>query len=400
MLKRGSDPEAKIRRRFGAEDPFSAHPTATVGPPPVLGGWSAMASYFDLEPALVAEMARAAMSSGRVVALRSGEVGVGAMLASLAVRGEDVLLDNLLPLGDAEIRVHRYTVGKLEPIAVHPVDGVAPLLRALALCAASATHESWEAVAHDGRNPPVAIGSAQKRELRWLQPPAPDSPDRPPWMTPTTQDPPPGTSVAAWQDELRRGAAAPIVAAPAAAPSTVAPPRPAAPADARLPDPDAPIGPAVRPGPTPEPAADPAPMATRTVAANAPEAADEVSQRIIDAVTSALDHALSNALVELQLDPTTLAQLRDDRIPEQIAQSVSRLEAQMVQVEVVSRQVQDLTAAVDSLAESARSLMRHQWDNAPPPNFWVKVQRADDEVRRAVDELTSEIRTRLARPVR
>jgi len=390
MLKRGGDADAKARRRFGPSgqdgdpwsrsggDPFSVEPSMAPGSasPPVLGGWTAMGSYLELEPALVAEMARASMSSGRVVALRSGEIGVGAMLASLAVRGDDILLDELLPLGGAEIRVHRYTVGKLEPIAVHPVLGVAPLLRALALCAASATHESWEAVAHDGVNPPVAIGSAQKHELRWLQPPAADAPHSPPWMTPTTDEAPPGTSVAAWQEELQR--------VPAPAPQ--APPL-AAPPAARLLDSDAPIGPmrAIAPEPV-------APVATSDPGFSPEE--------LLAAINASVQHALANALLELELDPATIAQLRDDRIPEEIVQGVARVEAHLAQLDVVSRQVQDLTTAVDALAESMRSVVRHQWDNAPPPNFWVKVQRADDEVRRAVDELTSEVRTRISRPTR
>jgi hypothetical protein len=393
MLKRGGDAEAKARRRFGpggqngdpwsrsSGDPFDGDPSAAPASasPPVLGGWTAMASFLDLEPSLVAEMARASMSSGRVVALRSGEIGVGAMLASLAVRGEDILLDELLPLGSAEIRVHRYTVGKLEPIAVHPVLGIAPLLRALALCAASATHESWEAVAHDGVNPPVAIGSAQKHELRWLQPPAADAPHSPPWMTPTTDEPPPGTSVAAWQEELQREPPPPPQARPLAAPPA-----------ARLPESDAPIGP-VRP-------AGPAPVAP---AAPVPTSDPGFSpEELLGAITASVQHALANALLELELDPATIAQLRDDRIPQEIVEGVARLEAHLAQVDLVGRQIQDLTTAVDAIAESMRSMIRHQWDNAPPPNFWVKVQRADDEVRRAVDELTSEVRTRISRPTR
>lgn len=356
MVKYGSAADARGRRRStggqngdpwsrSAEDPFAPaqQDPATADAPSVLGGWAAMTSYLELEPVLVAEMARAAMSSGRVVALTSGEVGVGAMLASLAVRGEDALLDELLPLQGAEIRVHRYTLGRLDPISVHPVAGGPELLRALALCAASATYESWQAVAHDGHNPPVGIGSAQRHELRWLQPTPIDAPGNPPWMRPTTQDPPPGTSIAAWQHELLR----------------VAEPR----------SDSAPRGPALG----------------LTLGGLGGEA--------LGAGESERGPSGSGATRPLP-DPSTFAQLRDDRTPDEIARGAARL----AQVDVMSRQLEDLTALVEGLAESVRSLTRHQWDNSPPPGFWLKVQRADDEVRRALEDLAGEVRSRTPPP--
>ncbi len=189
-----------------------------------------MASYLDLEPSLVAEMARAAMSAGRVVALRSGEVGVGAMLASLAVRGEDILLDELLPLGerrDPRAPLHR------GPARAHrraPGPRVGPLLRSLALCAASPPGESWEAVAHDGRTRPWPSAAPEARAA--LAPAARHpTPPQPAVGGPHDRTTRPGTSVPWWQEELPSGRRAPPPEAPAARRTSPAVARPI-----RLPD--------------------------------------------------------------------------------------------------------------------------------------------------------------------
>jgi hypothetical protein len=379
MLRRAPDNDGRPRRRFGTDDlggdPFARDAPEVTGPvgPSALGGWRAPASYLELDPQLVGELARASLSARGVAALRSGEVAVGAMLASLAIRGEDILLDELLPLDEVELRLHRYAVGQLTPIAVHPITSVAVLLRALAYCAASSPGETWEVVAHDGRTDPVAIAAARSHELRWLQPPAPDAPHSAPWAEPTTREDPPGSSVAWWQAELAKPAAtagvAPLLSAPI--------------------NPDrvtAPIGRALGP----EPAA-----AQPVVVPVIPE---RLPEHLLTAVGDTVDKALSNALIELELDPATLDELRDNSALERLADAVARLEQQVGQIDYVARQVQALTTAVDELTDSARSLMRHQWDNMPPQNYWVRMQRADEDVRRAVDELAAEVRGRMPRP--
>jgi hypothetical protein len=380
MLRRAPDTDGRPRRRFGTEgtgaEPFARDTVTVAGPagPAALGGWSAPASYLELDPQLVGELTRAALSARGVAALRSGEVAVGAMLASLAIRGEDILLEELLPLSNAELRLHRYAVGQLTPISVHPVISVAALLRALAYCAASPPGETWEVVAHDGRSTPVAIAAARSHELRWLQPPAPDAPTRAPWADPTTQDDPPGSSVAWWQAELAKPRAA------------------GAPATAVLPDRvTAPIGTAFGAAPAAGAAAPPQSVVV-------PVIPDRLPEHLLTAVGDTVDRALSNALIELELDPATLDELRDNSMLERLAESVGRLEQQVAQIDFVARQVQALTTAVDELTDSARSLMRHQWDNMPPQNYWVRMQRADEEVRRAVDELAAEVRGRMPRP--
>jgi hypothetical protein len=362
MLRRGPDTDARHRRRDtpsgGEVDPF--RPDASVAAPPPrpggLGGWSAAASYLDLDPALVSEMARAAMGSPGVAGLQEGEIAVGAMLAGLAVRGEDVLLEELLAVSSAELRLNRYDTGHMTPIEVHPVATVAELLRALAWCASSGTDETWEVVAHDGVNPPVAIASARRHELRWLQPPSPDAPHNVTWTAPTTSELPPGSTSAWWQQELKR----PLL-----------PPTPAAISE-RAPAALAPIKPL-------------------GVAGREPTVAPH---ELLDAIRDTVDRSLASAFIELELEPGTLAELRDTSVLERLIESIVRLEQRLQQVEATNRQVQELSTVVEDLTEAARSLMRHQWDNMPPQNFWVRIQRSDDELRRSIDDLTSEVRSR------
>jgi hypothetical protein len=312
---------------------------------------------------VVQELARAALSSPALAALRSGEVAVGAMLVSLALRGEDSLLDELLPLTTAELRLHRYSVGQLTPVSVHPVGSVASLLRSLALCAITPPGETWEAVAHDGRSAPVAVAAARSHELRWLQPPAAGSPHAAPWADLTTSQPAPGSTVGEWRGRLS--------APPARGPSPAAPsPAPAPPRAAASPVPAFAAGPA---------------SATLDPASRA---------ELVASITTAMEQVLAAAPLELDLDAATLDELRDTTVLERLVDAVSRLDRQVGQIDGVGRQLAALTAAVDDLADSTRSLLRHQWDNMAPAGFWTRVQKADDEVRRAIDELTVEVRSR------
>jgi hypothetical protein len=310
---------------------------------------------------VVQELARAALSSPALASLRSGEVAVGAMLVSLALRGEDALLDELLPLSTAELRLHRYAVGQLTPVSVHPVGSVASLLRSLAHCAIAPPGETWEAVAHDGQTAPVAVAAARSHELRWLQPPAAGSPHAAPWAAVTTSSPAPGSTVAEWNGRL----SAPPPRPPA--PAILAPSRPSAPVPAF-------------------------PGATASATATALDPAS--STALVAAITTAMEEVLAAAPLELDLDAATLDELRDTTVLERLVESVGRLERHMGQVDAVNRQLAALTSAIDDLADSTRSLLRHQWDNMAPSGFWTRVQKADEEVRRAIDELTVEVRSR------
>jgi hypothetical protein len=342
--------------------PAVANPPGPTAPPsPVgLGTWTAPVSYLEVEREIVAELVRAALASPTVATLRSGEVTVGAMLTSLAIRGEDVLLDELLPLGGVELRIHRYTTGQLNPIAVHPAGSAAELLRSLARCAVQPQGETWEAVAHDGTSDPVAVAAARSDELRWLQPPAPGAPHAAPWAPLTTQLPAPGATVSEWTARL-------VASPPPPASPTPAPPRAGEPVPAFS-------------GPG------------RVTGAGA--STEELSQMI----RTAVEEALAAAPIELDLDAATLDELRDTTVLERLVDAIGRLDQQVGQIEGLGRQVTALTAAIDDLSDSSRSLLRHQWDNMPPQGFWLRVQKADDELRRSIDELAAEVRGRRRPP--
>lgn len=365
MLRRGSEPTSPRGRDDSAlaPEPFEREPTPAAAAPvaPGLNGWSAPASYLGLDAQVVQELARAALSSPALAALRSGEVAVGAMLVSLALRGEDPLLDELLPLTTAELRLHRYSVGQLTPISVHPVGSVASLLRSLAHCAIAPPGETWEAVAHDGQSAPVAVAAARSHELRWLQPPAAGSPHAAPWADVTISQPAPGSTVGEWRGRLS--------AAPPRGPS------PAGPAAA----------PVARPAASPVPAFPAATTATLDPASSA---------ELLASITTAMEQVLAAAPLELDLDAATLDELRDTTVLERLVEAIGRLDRQVGQIDGVTRQLAALTAAVDDLADSTRSLLRHQWDNMAPAGYWTRVQKSDEEVRRAIDQLTVEVRSR------
>ncbi len=132
----------------------------------------------------------------------------------------------------------------------------------------------------------------------------------------------------------------------------------------------------------------------------APASEDPLPADIEAAVTDTVGRVLANAIVELELDPEMLTTLRDQGTFNRLVASLDRIDHQTAQIDGMVRQLQALTTAVDELSDATHALLRHQWDNMPPPNFWARVQRADDEVRRSVDELAAEVRGRLPRPRR
>jgi hypothetical protein len=132
----------------------------------------------------------------------------------------------------------------------------------------------------------------------------------------------------------------------------------------------------------------------------APARQDGLSTEIQAVVSETVSRVLSNAFVELELDPTTMQDLREQSTLNRLLDAVARIDQQTAQIDGMARQLQALTTAVDELTESTRALLRHQWDNMPPQNFWARMQRADDDVRRSVDELAAEVRGRIPRPRR
>jgi hypothetical protein len=375
MLRRGTDTQRATTDDAGLRPAPPAAATTGAAGPVGLGDWAAPRSYLELDRDLVAELVRVALASPKVASIRNGELAVGAMLASLAIRGEDALVDELLPLTGVELRLHRYAVGRLDPIAVHPVGSLAEMLRSLARCAVQPQGETWEAVANDGRSAPVAVAAARNLELRWLQPPAADSPHDAPWAPLTSQSPAPGASVAEWQDRL---AARPVAPAAPSFPAAPLPP-------IRLTEPILPSG--TTAASEPVPAFGPAP------AASGPR-----PDELVPLIEAAVERALANAPLELDLDAATLDELRDTTVIERLVDAVGRLDQQVGQVDALSRQVAALTAAIDDLADANRSLLRHEWDNLPPQGFWVRIQKADDELRRSIDELANEVRGRRRTP--
>jgi hypothetical protein len=160
--------------------------------------------------------------------------------------------------------------------------------------------------------------------------------------------------------------------------------------------PTAPPAPAARRAPlraAPPPARAPLPVAP-------PSRQDAISSDIQSIVSDTVTRVLSNAMVELELEPGTLQELREQGALHQLTAAVARIEQQTALMDGLARQVTALTTAVDELTDSTRALLRHQWDNMPPPNFYVRVQRADDEVRRALEDLGTEVRSRMPRSPR
>jgi len=152
------------------------------------------------------------------------------------------------------------------------------------------------------------------------------------------------------------------------------------------------------PAPRPVPAAASTPV--RPAPAAPPSRQDAISTDIQSIVSDTVTRVLSSAMVELELEPGPLQELRDQGALHQLTAAVARIEQQTALVDGLARQVAALTTAVDELTDSTRALLRHQWDNMPPPNFYVRVQRADDEVRRALDDLGTEVRSRMPRSPR
>jgi hypothetical protein len=111
-------------------------------------------------------------------------------------------------------------------------------------------------------------------------------------------------------------------------------------------------------------------------------------------VRQAVEQALAAAPIELDLDAATLEELRDSTALERLIETVALLERRVGGIDAMGRQIAALSASIDELADSTRALLRHQWDNMPPAGFWMRVQKADEELRRSIDDLTTEVRTR------
>jgi hypothetical protein len=395
MLRRGTDSEGTKRRRGDVLDIAALvqqdrSPSAPPANPDLplaaaefspLDGWAQITSFQSLDAPLVAELARAAMGSGGVVVLQGGEVAVGAMLASLAVRGHDDLVQQLIFTGKAELRLHRYSTGQLEPVAVHRMRSIADSLRSLAWCAATGAEDTFELVADDGRGP-VAIGAARHHELRWLQPPPPSSPHEAPWAAITSELAPPGADPRWWKSKLALGS------------RQVA--RPSTPGSIDFdfrPEPELPRPAAV----TPSSFTGPGASGLTPTEDDADERSGVDPIELYDVVAVSVNKALSEALVELEIDPAAIEQLRENPTLDDTLTKVRQIEQHLLHLGPLNRQIHELTTVVEDLHDTMRSIVRQQWEAAPPQNYWNRAQRASDELQRAVDDLASELRTRLPR---
>lgn len=394
MLRRGTDSDGSKRRRadvldvaaLAQQDGGSSTTAADPGAPPAaaydpIDGWDQIVSFQGLDAPLIAEMARATMGSGGVLALQSGEVAVGAMLASLAIRGHDDLVGQLIFTGRAELRLHRYATGELEPVHVHRMRSVADSLRALAWCAATGAEDTFELVADDGTGP-VAIGAARHHELRWLQPPPPSSPHGAPWAEVTSDTAPPGADPGWWRSKLTLGRAA----------REQRPTPGGVEFDWRDDAPPFPL-PSVTPSSfTGAGASGPVLVGD---ADRAPGAIDPAA--LYDAVAVSVNQALSEALVELEIDPAAIEQLRENPALDDTLAKVQQIEQHLLHLGPLNRQIHELTTIVEDLHDTMRSIVRQQWESAPPQNYWSRSQRGNDELQRAIDDLASELRSRLPR---
>lgn len=394
MLRRGTDSEGTKRRRGDVldiaalvqQERTTGQPSDDAAAPPApvernpIDGWVQLASFQGLDAPLVAELARAAMSSAGVVALQGGEVAVGAMLASLAIRGHDDLVQQLIFTGRAELRLHRYATGELDPVHVHRMRSIADSLRSLAFCAATGAEDTFELVADDGRGP-VAIGAARHHELRWLQPPPPSSPHDAPWAPVSSELAPPGADPRWWKTKL----------AIDNRPTGTAPVATGGDFDWRA-DPEPPPPPVTPSSFTGAGATGKTPQEEST--GDAP-GVDPVA--LYDVVAVSVSQALSEALVELEIDPAAIEQLRENPTLEDTLAKVRQIEQHLLHLGPLNRQIHELSTVVEDLHDTMRSIVRQQWEAAPPQNYWNRAQRASDELQRAVDDLASELRTRLPR---
>jgi hypothetical protein len=392
MLRRAKDDDLKRARplepidiaalvkpdRLSPNDPFETAPPPEQADVDPLRGWNQITSFQALEPALVAEMARASMASSGIVALQSGEVAVGAMLASLAIRGHDDLLQQLIITGRAELRLHRYATGQLEPVGVHRMRSIADALRSLAWCATTGQADTFELVADDGRGRPVAISASRLHELRWLQPPPASSPHEAPWAPVSTEEAPPGADPRWWKAQLGKAARLPQ---PVATPTF---------ADVDLPAAPPALTPSSFTGPGAAEVA--APVVERPSLLTPADAAE-----LYDVVAVSVGKALSEALVELEIDPGAIEQLRENPTLDDTLSKIIEVEQILHHLGPLNRQIHELTTVVEDLHDTMRSIVRQQWEANPPQNYWNRSQRAVDELQRSVDDLASELRSRIPR---
>jgi hypothetical protein len=194
----------------------------------------------------------------------------------------------------------------------------------------------------------------------------------------STQDPPPGADPRWWKAQLGKAAREPKLDLAATF------------ADVDLPPARPTITPSSFTGPGATELAEVAPP--RSSLLSAADAAE-----LYDVVAVSVGKALSEALVELEIDAGAIEQLRENPTLDDTLAKVLEIEQILHHLGPLNRQIHELTTVVEDLHDTMRSIVRQQWEAAPPQNYWTRAQRASEELQRSVDELASELRQRVPR---
>jgi O-antigen/teichoic acid export membrane protein len=134
--------------------------------------------------------------------------------------------------------------------------------------------------------------------------------------------------------------------------------------------------------------------------APSPVLADDRADGHLEAVvTAAVEQALANTMVHLDLDPTILPG-QPVGILDGVRQVVARIDRQSAQLDEVARRVEDLRGAMDEFTEASRALADHQLELDPPERDWPGVLQGDEDVLASADELRQAVRDRRRRPRR
>ncbi len=146
--------------------------------------------------------------------------------------------------------------------------------------------------------------------------------------------------------------------------------------------------------------APPAPEDLVVGPAPAAPAAGSPSRAVLEPmVADAVQRALANPLIDLQIDRTVLAGPASTTL-DHAHLLATRVDRQSERLEAVADQIEVLEAAVGSVTAAAKALAAQRRDVDPLPGTWQAVQRGDEEVRRALEQLIHEERRRRSRPPR
>ena len=132
----------------------------------------------------------------------------------------------------------------------------------------------------------------------------------------------------------------------------------------------------------------------------APSPAARPSRAVLEPmVAEAVQRALANPLIDVQIDRTVLGEAASTAL-DQAHLLATRVDRQAARLDLVAAQIEELEAAVGSVTAVAKALAAQRRDVDPPPGTWQAVQRGDEQARHALDELIHEERRRRSGPTR